>query len=163
MTKPNSGFRTPEIIFTVTHHYLQNHVQLRFKVILEVISSDYKIQYTKFAEYTMDTAKRYTELYPWYPMSPTMHKILIHGLIVIQNALLPIGQLSEEAAEARNKHFRMYRQQYARKFSRESCNLDVVNRLLLTSDPLLTGMRPKVQKKTEPFLTERNTTNAHFS
>lgn len=53
----------------------------------------------------MDTAKLYVQLYPWYPMTPTVHKILIHGATVIENALLPIGQLSEEAAEARNKHF----------------------------------------------------------
>ena len=49
-------------------------------------------------------------------MTPTMHKILIHGAIVIENALLPIGQLSEEAAEASNKYFRLYRQNFARKF-----------------------------------------------
>jgi len=60
-------------------------------------------------------------------MTPTMHKVLIHGAIVIQNALLPIGQLSEDAAEARNKYFRLYRQEFARKFSRVSCNLDVLN------------------------------------
>lgn len=37
-------------------------------------------------------------------MTSTMHKILIHGAVITKNALLPIGQLSEEAAEARNKH-----------------------------------------------------------
>lgn len=67
----------------------------------------------------------YVKLYPWYPMSPTVHKILMHGPLVIQNAILPIGQLSEEAAKARNKHFRVYRQGYLRKCSREACNTDV--------------------------------------
>lgn len=42
--------------------------------------------------------------------------------------------LSEEAAEARNKHFRKFREQYARKFSRTDCNMDVLNRLLLVLD-----------------------------
>ena len=50
---------------------------------------------------------------------PTMHKVLRHGTTIIEQAILPIGQLSEEAAEARNKHFRLYRQNYARKSSRE--------------------------------------------
>lgn len=45
----------------------------------------------------------YIELYSCYPMSPTVHKILLHESTIIANALLPIGQLSEEAAEARNK------------------------------------------------------------
>lgn len=55
-------------------------------------------------------------------MTPTMHKILVHAPTIIRHALLPIGQLSEEAAEARNKHFRQYRQNFARKFSRISCS-----------------------------------------
>jgi len=87
-------------------------------------------------------------------MTPTMHKILIYGAIVIENALLPIGQHSEEAAEARNKYFRLHRQNFARNFSRVSCNLDVLNRLLLSSDPVITGMRPVPRKKIQNFLTE---------
>lgn len=124
----------------------------RFKVILETISSGHKIHLEKFTEYTRKTAELYVQLYSWYPMTPTMHKILIHGPNVIEQAILPIGQLSEEAAEARNKHFRLFRQNFARKFSRVSCNQDVLNRLLLSSDPILTGMRPTARKKTKSFL-----------
>lgn len=51
------------------------------------------------------TQQSYIEEYGWHPMTPTMHKILLHGADIIENAILPIGQLSEEAAEARNKHF----------------------------------------------------------
>lgn len=79
-------------------------------------------------------------------MTPTMHKILVHGAVIIKNALLPIGQLTEEAAEARNKHFRSYRLDFARKFSRESCNRDIFNRLLLSSDPLM-SCRRKIKKR----------------
>jgi hypothetical protein len=85
-------------------------------------------------------------------MTSPMHKMLIHGATVIQNALLPIGQLSEEAAETRNKYFRLYRQNFARKFSSVSCNIGVLNRLLISSDRL-NRMRP-VPRKTQPFLTE---------
>jgi len=88
----------------------------RLKVILETISSGHIIDPEKFDQYALDTSRLYIDLYPWHPMSPTMHKILIHGAVVIKNALLPIGQLSEEAAEARNKHFKSYRQNFARKF-----------------------------------------------
>ncbi|GBM89618.1 hypothetical protein AVEN_156870-1 [Araneus ventricosus] len=87
-------------------------------------------------------------------MSPTMHKILIHGPIVIENAIRPLGQLSEEAAEARSKHFRSFRQNSARKFSRLSCYEDVLNRLLLSLDPVLMGMRPTMRKKSKSFLKE---------
>lgn len=126
----------------------------RFKVILEAISSGFKIDIGKFSAYTLETARMYVDLYPWYPMSPTVHKILVHGPTVIEHALLPIGSLSEEAAEARNKHFRLYRQSFARKFSREACNLDILNRLLLTSDPLITGQRQTPRKSSKPFLAD---------
>ncbi|KAK4885401.1 hypothetical protein RN001_001672 [Aquatica leii] len=82
--------------------------------------------------FSVQTAKLYVELYPWHPMTPTLHKILFHGSSIIEKALLPIGMMSEEAAEARNKHFRLYRQNYARKFSRE----------------------PTPRKTTKPFLKE---------
>lgn len=118
----------------------------RFRVIWETISSGFKVSIEKFSSYTMDTAKLYIQLCPWYPMTPTVHKILIHGPTVIEKALLPIGQLSE--------HFRLFRQNYARKFSRKSCNLDVLNRLLLSSDPVLTGMTPIPRKKSNLFLKE---------
>ncbi|CAH2094474.1 unnamed protein product [Euphydryas editha] len=126
----------------------------RFQVILEVISSGHNIDADKFDSYTQDTAKLYVQLYGWYPMSPTIHKVLIHGAQVITHALLPIGQLTEEAAEARNKNFRQYRLNFARKFSRTDCNRDIMNRLLLSSDPYLSSIRPKPVKKKTTFSTD---------
>lgn len=126
----------------------------RLKVILEVISSGYKTNIEKFENYTTETARLYVDLYPWHPMTPTLHKILVHGAVVIGKSLLPIGELSEEAAEVRNKHFRSYRQDFARKFSRENCNEDIFNRLLLSSDPLLSCMRAIKNRNTNAFLPE---------
>ncbi|CAH0560531.1 unnamed protein product [Brassicogethes aeneus] len=48
-----------------------------FKVILEVISSGFDIDLKKFSTFTMNTANHYVNLYPWQPMSPTVHKILM--------------------------------------------------------------------------------------
>ena len=124
------------------------------KIILEALSSGHKIDIKKFETFAEETAKLYVDLYEWHPMTPTMHKILKHGANVINNAILPIGMLSEEAAEARNKHFRNYRQNYSRKISRELCNRDILNRLLLTSDPFLSSSRKYSQKKSKPFSQE---------
>lgn len=113
----------------------------------------YKIDIEAFEKYCNETAEMYVTLYGFYPMSPTLHKVLRHGAEVIKHALLPIGQISEEAAEARNKHIRQYRLNYSRKFSRVECNMDVLNRLLLTSDPLLTSMRKNINlKKNRTFI-----------
>lgn len=145
-------FNCPEEAATITG--IELPLIQKFKTILEVLSSGFEIDLTNFSKFTMDTAKDYVELYPWQPMSPTVHKILIHSTSVIANALLPIWQLSEEAAEARNKHFREYRQSFSRKFSRTACNEDVLNRLLLTSDPYLSNIRPRNSKKKETFSKE---------
>uniref|UniRef100_A0A2H1VR69 SFRICE_028309 n=1 Tax=Spodoptera frugiperda TaxID=7108 RepID=A0A2H1VR69_SPOFR len=51
-------------------------------------------------------------------MPSILHKILCHGAEVVAEVILFIRQLSEEAAEARNKHIRMYRLNYARKIFR---------------------------------------------
>ena len=83
-------------------------------------------------------------------MSPTVHKVLIHGPEIIQHAELPIGILSEEAGEHRNKHFREFRQKFSRKFSRVECNRDLLNRLLITSDPLISSLRPGWSTKQTP-------------
>ena len=117
-------------------------------MIFETISSGHKIDIKKFADYTEATAKLYVQLYRWYPMSPTVHKVLVHGATVISYAILPIGQLSEEA---RNKHFRQYRQDFSRKFSRELCMRDVLNRLLLSSDPFLSCSKPKSRRRRKSF------------
>ncbi|CAH0400138.1 unnamed protein product [Chilo suppressalis] len=123
----------------------------RLKVILDTMCCGIKININKFEIYCKETAELYVSLYKFHPMSPTLHKVLIHGAAVIKEAILPIGQLTEEAAEARNKHIRAFRLNYARKFSRVACNTDVLNRLLLTSDPLLTGMRNSKHKRKSPL------------
>ncbi|CAH1098923.1 unnamed protein product [Psylliodes chrysocephalus] len=92
----------------------------RLKVILEATSSGFEIDPVNYERYASETARLYVKLYDWHPMTPTMHKILVHNAVIIEKALLPIGQLSEEAAEAGNKYFRRYRQDFAKKFSRES-------------------------------------------
>lgn len=126
----------------------------RFKVILEVITSGHRIDDKKFQTYADETARLYVSLYNWHPMTPTVHKVLVHGATIIKKALVPIGQLSEEAAEARNKHFRLYRAKYSRKSNREACNRDVLNWLLLSSDPFVSCSRQRSTKKSKPYSSE---------
>lgn len=126
----------------------------KLRLILELISSGKELNIQKFSTLCSETAELYISLYDWYPMSPTVHKILIHGPTVIQHAILPIGQLSEEAAECRHKHFREYRNNFARKSSRTECNRDVLNRLLLTSDPLISSLSCKQDSTAEQFSDE---------
>ncbi|KAJ4436853.1 hypothetical protein ANN_16985 [Periplaneta americana] len=80
----------------------------RFSVILGVMSSGYSLNIGAFKKYALDTADLYVKLYGWYYMPATVHKILIHGADVMNNMILPIGQLSEDAQEARHKEYRFF-------------------------------------------------------
>lgn len=138
-------FRDPSLTAQITG--LNVNLIARFGVLLTAIASGKKILKTSFVSYCAETAKKYVELYGWYFMSPTVHKILIHGGDIIDNALVPIGQLSEEAQEANHKLFRSYRLNHARKISRCANNEDVFNSLLLASDPVVTRHRSIISSK----------------
>jgi hypothetical protein len=69
----------------------------RFYVILQIISSGFEINTEEFDKYTKDTAKLFVQVYPWSYVPVNVHKVLVHGADIISGAILPIGQLSEEA------------------------------------------------------------------
>lgn len=128
----------------------------RFAVILQAITSGEKIDVIKFKDYARKTAERYVELYDWYFMSATVHKLLIHGADIIEkNDIVPIGTLSEEASESRNKDFRRFREHHSRKKSRQDSNQDILNMLVVSSDPFLSAQRPTLDaKKKKNFFSE---------
>jgi len=73
-------------------------------------------------------------------MPASFHKILIHGKSIIKSFLIPIGDLSEEAQEARNKDFKYFREFNTRKHNRIATNEDIVNKLLISSDPYISSL-----------------------
>lgn len=119
----------------------------RFHVILQVISCGFEINIPKFRDYTEITAKKFVELYGWYYMPTTMHKILIHSHQIIDSLILPIGQMSEEAQESCNKYIKKFRRDFSRKCDRTKTMEDVFSRLLVTSDPLISSLRKLPSKR----------------
>lgn len=79
-------------------------------------------------------------------MPPTVHKILIHGPSIVRDALLPIGDLTEEALEATNKYLKRFREHHTRKATRVQTNDDLFRRLLLHSDPYITSLQLPQEK-----------------
>ena len=119
----------------------------RCHTILAVISSGHAIDIPKFKVFALETARACIDQYPWYYMPPSVHKVLVHGGDVIESMLLPIGSMSEEAQEARNKHFKSYRCDFARKISLTDTNRDLMNRLLCSSDPKIASLSRKRERK----------------
>ena len=80
-------------------------------------------------------------------MPVTVHKVSLHGKEIINAVMLPIGLLSEEAQEARNKDYKKYRLFHARKCNRVLTNTDVMHQLLISSDPFISSIRRQHKKK----------------
>lgn len=119
---------------------IERQLLYRFKIILITLSCHLPINPNLFEEFCISTAKLYVSLYPWYPMTATTHKILIHGGQIIQRSVLPVGMLGEEASEARNKHYKNFRSCHSRKHSRKVNLEDIFNRLMDSSDPIVSNL-----------------------
>lgn len=145
-------FKDPSLSASITG--IDEKLIKRCCVVLRTLSTGYAVNPEAFKKYALETAKLYVEKYPWYYMPSSVHKILLHGSIIIEEAILPIGQLSEEAQESRNKDLKNFREMHTRKFSRVSANQDLLHRLLITSDPLISSLRQLPPKKSTSICSE---------
>lgn len=126
----------------------------RAYIILQTLSSGFAVNVDVFQQYCFETAEICVALYSWYYMPTAVHKILIHGSSIIEWSPLPIGQMSEDAQEARNKEIRQYRERFARKSSRTVTMQDVFNCPLVTSDPFISSMGKNHPKRTKTLSPE---------
>ena len=85
---------------------------------------------------------------PWYPMPPSLHRVLYHGRAIIESCPVPFGMTSEEGSESNNKFARDFETNHARKNSNENTFMDVFHRLMDKSDPFLvaSSIKEKVQR-----------------
>lgn len=133
---------------------LNKDLIIRLGNILQVLACGQEIDCQKFEKYCLDTAELCILLYPWYKMPPSVHKVLLHGSDIIKYLGLPIGCLSEEAQEANNKIFRKARAQNSRMKSRKCTNEDIMHYLMISSDPLISSIRIKQEKRTKDLSIE---------
>jgi len=112
-----------------------------FYIILQAISCGYDINVDNFRKYAVELARKIVKSFDWYYMPTLVHKLLLHSPEIILHAVLPIGQMSEDAQEACNKFFRIYRLQFARKNYRQKTMEDVFKRFLVSSDPYISSCR----------------------
>lgn len=119
----------------------------RLQTILIAISCFRKLDEMKFSTYCSETFKIYVDLYPWFNMPASLHRLLIHGPKIIASFDLPIGFFSEEGAEARNKYFRNDRLHHGRKDSRAHNIEDIINRANESSDPFISEINVEQRLK----------------
>lgn len=121
----------------------------RFGWTLKKLASSKPVDVDCFEKYAFETAELFVTLYPWFYMPASVHKILIHGAKVMKCFHLPIGQYTEEAAEARKKDFKHIRKGNTRKISRTAMNEDLAHKLMVSSDPVVVSKRQQTIKALE--------------
>lgn len=126
-------FDNPELSADITG--IDVNLIKQFHKILSALSSGQAIDLVKYEKLCDDTAELYVKLYNWYYMPVTVHKILLHSVEVIKYFILPIGLYSEDAQETRTKDLRRFRLDHTRKSGRKFSNMDLLRRLILSSDP----------------------------
>ena len=131
-------FSQPDLVSRITG--VSEALIYNFSVILRALTSGYEINIDAFSSFAMKSAEMFVQLYPWFYMPSSIHKILIHGAAIIKHVSLPIGMMSEEALEARNKDCRNIREHHSRKNNRTNTMEDVMHALLVSSDPLITSL-----------------------
>ena len=113
----------------------------RLHSILQVLNCLQNVNVNKFKTFCKETTDLIDRLYPWYNIPVTVHKVLTHGDILIQSCFYPIGTYSEENIESLHKVIRRNRLTHSRKSSRVNTMRDVYNRLLISSNPLISSIK----------------------
>lgn len=139
------AFKDPKILASILN--LDEQLVTNFRDILIAITITQPIDPQLFRELCMDTARIWVSKYGWYNMPCTVHKILIHGSDIMANSILPLGFLSEEAAESANKLYRNLRETNCRKTSQEDNLSDLIHRRLEASDPIVVSIIESSQSK----------------
>jgi len=84
-------------------------------------------------------------------MPASVHKILIHGSKIIESAILPIGQLSEELKRQGIRIVKDTEKGIPCKFSLKSSMTRVLHNLLISSDPKISLIAPPSRKNKTSF------------
>lgn len=132
----------------------EKEIIVMFRSILIAISSQLPINPENFLSYCQKVYNMWFDLFEWQPMSPTIHKLLVHGSEIIKASPLPIGVLSEESADSGNKLLKFNRKYHARQSNRIDNLTDMLNNALQISDPFFSckyfASQKQKKKKTIP-------------
>jgi hypothetical protein len=118
--------------------------------IWSTLASGYAIDSKKFGKLCKETHEMYFDEKNgthWHNITPTLHKVLVHGQQLVEYCPLPIGLTNEEAGEGNNKILRHVKLHHTRKTSWLAGMYDLFHRLMDTSDPIILETKNSKKKK----------------
>lgn len=147
-----TAFEKPELLANILE--LDLHLIQNIRTILIALSCQLPLNVERFHEFCQETSRHYVTLYGWYPLPPSIHKVLVHSKDIMLANDLAVGLLAEDASESCNKLYRHNRQFHARKNSRQNNLEDVFNRALDSSDPIVAsfGLRKRQNDRTRKMI-----------
>ena len=102
---------------------------------------DMYFEYFKMTQEEKDEIKASKSKRPvtdsWYKIASSVHKILLHLKWLLENCPVPPGMTTEEATECNNQRIRLILIKLTRKMSMLKMLSDLVNRLIMISDPVM--------------------------
>ena len=144
-------FSNPKLLSSVPG--IDEELVMRFRNILITINCQEAINPEKFDIYCKETYRLYLQMYSWYKIPATIHKVLAHAGQIIMHSPAPLGTLAEEAAESQHKQLKKYRTHHARKRSRLDNSHDVFIRAMNESDPFISSIWIAKRKQKKVSLT----------
>lgn len=141
------AFNNPKLLAEILE--LDEQMVENLSLLLSALSMHHPINIDEFGKLCDETHSIYISKYKNIAMNVSLHKLLVHGVEILKVSILPPGYMSEEAAEAKNKYFRLDRQFHARRVSRVHNLTDVFKRSMAMSDPKIssTSLEERMKKK----------------
>lgn len=127
-----AAFRSYQIMANILG--VDERIVKKLHFVCHMLNSHNPLNHILFKGFCDELMALYIELYPWYPIPTSLHKILVHGHSIIDSFVIPIGQLSEEALESCHKYIKDCRRSHCRMFSRQNIMEDIMHWLLLTKE-----------------------------
>jgi hypothetical protein len=150
------GLRTVWEMLRSPYKLDSDKAQAKCNEVLDYYFEFFKMTDEEKAERKIDGSK--AELIEvWYKIASSVHKVLVHMKQMLDKCPVPPGLCSEEAPECNNQRVRFILTKLTRKMSRLKMLIDLVNRLLLISDPhMLEYVEEKAlrKRKTRPLSDE---------
>ena len=130
-------FSKPDVSSRITGIDIRLITNLRDMLI--AINSGYNINVEAIKQHGLETAKLAVELYPWYKMPQSMHRLFIHLPQIVEQCPATIGQSSEEAIETSHKCTNHALNHHSRQNSYENMTIDMGHYRMLKTDPIVTS------------------------
>ena len=132
-------FSHPNVVAQILQ--LPEELIMNFSVITRLLNLQIPLNWNYVVPLLNRTKMLWREHLPWFPMSPSIHKVLEHAPNIGVATQLSLGELGEDCGEATHKVIRRTRSENIRKMSKVKGIEDLMLHLLARSSPSISVIK----------------------